>query len=87
MSASADSVMQVQLKPISRESKNLNSYELVSPIGGDLAPFAAGPIVKAARRGIPDHRELFLSKEEQEANKTNKICCSGSKSASLTVGI
>ena len=30
--------------------------------------------------GIPDHRDLFLSPEEQAANKTIMICCSGSKS-------
>jgi tetrachlorobenzoquinone reductase len=37
--------------------------------------------------GIPDHRDLFLSKEEQEANKTIMICCSGSKSPTLVLDI
>jgi tetrachlorobenzoquinone reductase len=37
--------------------------------------------------GIPDHRDLFLSKEEQEANKTIMICCSGSKSSTLVLDI
>jgi vanillate O-demethylase ferredoxin subunit len=37
--------------------------------------------------GIPDHRDLFLSKEEQEANKTIMICCSGSKSPTLILDI
>jgi len=37
--------------------------------------------------GIPDHRDLFLSKEEQEANTTIMICCSGSKSPMLVLDI
>ncbi|MGJ4943563.1 PDR/VanB family oxidoreductase [Bradyrhizobium sp. HKCCYLS1011] len=37
--------------------------------------------------GIPDHRDQFLSKEEQEANKTIMICCSGAKSKTLTLDI
>jgi vanillate O-demethylase ferredoxin subunit len=37
--------------------------------------------------GIPDHRDLFLSKEEQQANKTIMICCSGSKSPVLVLDI
>ena len=37
--------------------------------------------------GNPDHRDLFLSKEEQEANKTIMICCSGSKSVTLVLDI
>ena len=37
--------------------------------------------------GVPDHRDLFLSKEEQEANKTIMICCSGSKSPRLVLDI
>jgi vanillate O-demethylase ferredoxin subunit len=37
--------------------------------------------------GIPDHRDLFLSKQEQEANKTIMICCSGSKSSTLVLDI
>jgi vanillate O-demethylase ferredoxin subunit len=37
--------------------------------------------------GIPDHRDLFLSKEEQEANTTIMICCSGSKSPRLVLDI
>jgi vanillate O-demethylase ferredoxin subunit len=37
--------------------------------------------------GVPDHRDLFLSKEEQEANKTIMVCCSGSKSSTLVLDI
>ena len=37
--------------------------------------------------GIPDHRDLFLSKEEQAENKTIMICCSGSKSSTLVLDI
>ena len=37
--------------------------------------------------GIPDHRDLFLSKEEQATNKTIMICCSGSKSPTLVLDL
>jgi tetrachlorobenzoquinone reductase len=37
--------------------------------------------------GIPDHRDLFLGKDEQAANKTMMICCSGSKSSVLVLDI
>ncbi|WP_426536413.1 PDR/VanB family oxidoreductase [Bradyrhizobium sp. McL0615] len=37
--------------------------------------------------GIPDHRDLFLSSEEQAANKTIMICCSGSKSGTLVLDL
>jgi tetrachlorobenzoquinone reductase len=37
--------------------------------------------------GVPDHRDLFLSKEEQAANKTMMICCSGSKSPTLVLDV
>jgi ferredoxin-NADP reductase len=37
--------------------------------------------------GIPDHRDQFLSKDEQAANKTMMICCSGSKSSRLVLDL
>ena len=37
--------------------------------------------------GVPDHRDLFLSREEQQANKSIMICCSGSKSPTLVLDI
>jgi vanillate O-demethylase ferredoxin subunit len=37
--------------------------------------------------GIPDHRDQFLSKEEQAANKTVMICCSGVKSGTLVLDL
>ncbi len=37
--------------------------------------------------GIPDHRDLFLSREEKAANKTIMICCSGSKSQTLVLDL
>jgi ferredoxin len=37
--------------------------------------------------GVPDHRDLFLSEEEQAANKTMMICCSGSKSPTLVLDL
>ncbi|MCP3465551.1 PDR/VanB family oxidoreductase [Bradyrhizobium sp. CCGUVB23] len=37
--------------------------------------------------GTPDHRDQFLSREEQSANKSIMICCSGSKSRTLVLDI
>jgi vanillate O-demethylase ferredoxin subunit len=37
--------------------------------------------------GLPDHRDMYLSKEEQEANRTMMICCSGSKSPILVLDL
>jgi vanillate O-demethylase ferredoxin subunit len=37
--------------------------------------------------GIPDHRDAFLSQEEQAANKTMMICCSGSKLPTLVLDL
>lgn len=37
--------------------------------------------------GVPDHRDLFLSQEEQVANKSMMICCSGSKSPTLVLDL
>jgi tetrachlorobenzoquinone reductase len=38
----ADGVMQMRVRRISYEAETVNSYELVAPAGGDLAPFTAG---------------------------------------------
>ncbi|UPK32626.1 PDR/VanB family oxidoreductase [Bradyrhizobium sp. 186] len=37
--------------------------------------------------GIPDHRDQFLSKEEQAANKIMMICCSGARSRTLVLDL
>jgi vanillate O-demethylase ferredoxin subunit len=37
--------------------------------------------------GMPDHRDLFLGKEEHAANRTIMICCSGSKSSTLVLDL
>jgi ferredoxin-NADP reductase len=37
--------------------------------------------------GVPDHRDLFLSKEEHATNKSMMICCSGAKSPTLLLDI
>lgn len=37
--------------------------------------------------GIPDHRDMILSPEEQATNKTMMICCSGSKSDVLVLDL
>lgn len=37
--------------------------------------------------GIPDHRDQFLSKDEQASNRTMMICCSGSRSGTLVLDL
>ncbi len=37
--------------------------------------------------GIPDHRDLVLSEDAREANRTMMICCSGSKTARLVLDL
>jgi ferredoxin-NADP reductase len=37
--------------------------------------------------GIPDHRDLVLSKEERASNKVMMICCSGSKTSQLVLDL
>lgn len=37
--------------------------------------------------GIPDHRDHFLTEGEKAANTSIMVCCSGSKSATLTLDI
>jgi hypothetical protein len=81
MNASADSVTQVRLMQISHETENINSCELVSPISGDLTPFTAGSIVKAASRNSGP------SGAASQQGGQVMICCSSSRSASLTLGI
>jgi vanillate O-demethylase ferredoxin subunit len=50
--AMVDDVVQVQLKRITHEAADINSYELVASDGGDLAPFTAG-----------SHIDLHLAKD------------------------
>lgn len=37
--------------------------------------------------GVPDHRDQFLSRDEQAENKTIMICCSGAKSSALVLDL
>jgi vanillate O-demethylase ferredoxin subunit len=37
--------------------------------------------------GVPDHRDVVLSKDEREAGKTMMICCSGAKSERLVLDL
>jgi tetrachlorobenzoquinone reductase len=37
--------------------------------------------------GVPDHRDLYLSADEQEAGRTIMICCSRSKTAQLVLDL
>ncbi len=44
-----------------------------------------GECVTNVLEGIPDHKDVFLTKQDQAANKKMMICCSGSKSARLVL--
>jgi len=37
--------------------------------------------------GVPDHRDLVLSKVEKEEGKTMMVCCSGAKSPLLVLDL
>jgi vanillate O-demethylase ferredoxin subunit len=37
--------------------------------------------------GTPDHRDVFMSKDEHAANDKMTICCSGSKSPDLVLDV
>lgn len=37
--------------------------------------------------GVPDHRDVYLSQEEHDANDKMTLCCSGSKSAVLVLDL
>lgn len=44
-----------------------------------------GECVTNVLEGIPDHKDVFLTKQDQAANKKMMICCSGSKSDRLVL--
>lgn len=46
-----------------------------------------GTCEAAVLAGEPDHRDLVLTEDEKKTNRTMMICCSGSKSSSLTLDI
>ncbi|MEX0870934.1 MAG: PDR/VanB family oxidoreductase [Aquisalimonadaceae bacterium] len=46
-----------------------------------------GTCETAVLAGIPDHRDLILSKDERDSNKTMMICCSGSFSDELVLDL
>jgi vanillate O-demethylase ferredoxin subunit len=35
--------------------------------------------------GIPDHRDMILSADQQASNKVMMICCSGSRTDEITL--
>jgi tetrachlorobenzoquinone reductase len=46
-----------------------------------------GSCETAVLEGTPDHRDLILTKEEQAANRSMMICCSGSKTERLVLDL
>lgn len=41
----------------------------------------------AVLQGIPDHRDLVLSRAQQESNRSMLICCSGSRTEEITIDL
>lgn len=37
--------------------------------------------------GVPDHRDLFLTREERDANDSVMVCCSGARTPFLTLDL
>ncbi|HSI47314.1 MAG TPA: PDR/VanB family oxidoreductase [Ideonella sp.] len=46
-----------------------------------------GTCLTGVKAGLPDHRDAYLTPEEQAANDQMLICCSRSKSARLVLGL
>jgi vanillate monooxygenase ferredoxin subunit len=46
-----------------------------------------GTCLTAIKEGIPDHRDMYLSGEEQDANDQFTPCCSRSKSSILILDL
>jgi vanillate monooxygenase ferredoxin subunit len=46
-----------------------------------------GTCLTGIKEGIPDHRDMYLSGEEQDANDQFTPCCSRSKSSILTLDL
>lgn len=46
-----------------------------------------GSCETAVLDGVPEHRDLILSKDERASNKTMLICCSGSKGGKLVLDL
>jgi ferredoxin-NADP reductase len=46
-----------------------------------------GTCVTKVLEGIPDHRDIYLTEDEQNSNEMMTICCSGSKSARLVLDL
>ena len=37
--------------------------------------------------GVPDHRDVFLTQDERDANDAVMVCCSGARTPSLTLDL
>jgi ferredoxin-NADP reductase len=46
-----------------------------------------GECVTRVISGVPDHRDVFLTKDEQSSNEKMTVCCSGSKSERLVLDL
>ena len=67
-------------------------YEAASPakmpFQDQMAEYAArGQGRVAVMEGEPDHRDIFLTDAERAANDSILVCCSGARTASLTLDV
>jgi tetrachlorobenzoquinone reductase len=65
--------------------------EALQEIGIDVAHSCkegvCGTCETGVIEGVPDHRDLILTKEEHAANRSMMICCSGSKTERLVLDL
>ena len=47
----------------------------------------AGPAINRLLDGVPDHRDVFLSVAERDANRCFTPCCSRALSPTLTIDL
>ena len=89
-----DGSFEVQLEKsgqILRVTKDQSSLKVLQDAGHDV-PFSCsegicGTCLTKVVAGTPDHWDMFLTPEEQEANDQMLICCSRSQTARLVLDL
>jgi ferredoxin len=90
----ADGSFEVQLQKsgqILNVSKDQSILKVLQDAGHDV-PFSCsegicGTCLTRVVAGTPDHWDMFLTPEEQEANDQMLICCSRSQTARLVLDV
>jgi len=57
------------------------------PVDYSCSEGVCGTCEVGVLEGVPDHRDVVLSKNERDANRSIMICCSGSKTARLVLDL